>query len=266
MTAPEISTTAHRTPDTHHEPTQVCLCGEWSPSATLDEAELMHAAYRASCGHEEWRADYFQCRHSAWHWTPAITTAQCPCARPAYATGSDRNRAARRDNAINGTDTIRARPLTCAHGGHHYSWAPVETSVRHCRCGSVSFDDQDAAEATAAYYRERDPEATVSVYECWRPRFHIHVEGLGAEHHPELPPMEKCQCGKAASTTEEQARALHAKVAAHTGKDQVEVRYYDCHHGSWHWTKRVTFEVCVCGCTVYADAQEAHVAARQAAE
>ena len=164
-----------------------------------------------------------------------------------------------------GTDTIRARPLTCAHGGHHYSWAPVETSVRHCRCGSVSFDDQDAAEATAAHFRERDPQATVDVYECWRPRWHVRVDGLGAEHHPQLPPVDKCRCGKAASATEEQARTLHAMIAAHTGAEQAEVRYYSCHHDSWHWTKRVTFEVCACGCTVYADAHEASQAARQAA-
>lgn len=245
-----------------------CACGLWYPATSADEAQLMRAAHAAANGgaDDSASAEYFICRTGAWHSIAAYTEASCPCARPAYATADDRNRAGRAASAVHGTDTVRARYFTCRHGGYHWTWGveAVKSRPKHCRCGSVRFSSEADAEAVAGYYRDRYPEAKVEVYRCWRPRWHVRVSGEGAVHHPQPPIYDRCACGKAASATEEQARDLHERIGAHTGADQAPVRYYQCRHASWHWTQHVAYEICTCGETAFADRGEAIKAAHAA--
>lgn len=247
-----------------------CACGMWYPAATLEEAQVLRAAHTATTGAaaDVEDTEYFTCRTGAWHSIDAVTEATCPCARPAYATAEDRNRAGRAASAIHGTDTVRARYFTCRHGGYHWTWGVEATKAKpkHCRCGSVRFSAETDAELVAEYYRTRFPEADVEVYRCWRPRWHVRVRGAGEGElqHPQPPVYSRCACGKAASATKEEARSLHERIGAHTGADQAPVRFYSCRHGSWHWTQHVAYEICTCGETAFADRADAIKAAHAA--
>lgn len=49
----------------------------------------------------------------------------------------------------------------------------------------------------------------------------------------------RCRCQKVACLDVEQARAIRLSIWATKG-GQVKVRYYQCEHGSTHWTRMLT--------------------------
>lgn len=249
----------HPLPTTHDEASvdstpkpPRCSCGDSVPASTQVEAEALRREFEAGKGlqlDQTREVTYYTCRDNAWHSVESSATSDCPCGRPAWASPLDRNRAARIISAQEGTGAVRARGFTCRSGGFHWEWGPkdIESNVAHCRCGLVRYKSEEAAEAVAAYYRARYPEDQVDVFQCWRPRWHVRH---GAPRPP-MPEVDRCACGKAASTTRDDSEILLEQVVAATGSVQTEVRHYRCAHGSWHWTSHLSYENCVCGSVMF---------------
>jgi hypothetical protein len=50
------------------------------------------------------------------------------------------------------------------------------------------------------------------------------------------PPLPRCDCGKVHSSDMDEARKTHAHIWAELGGESL-VRFYQCTHGSYHWTR-----------------------------
>lgn len=59
-------------------------------------------------------------------------------------------------------------------------------------------------------------------------------------HQPTtLPPhVVTCLCGKAYSPTKADARRLRRDIETYKHSHH-HVRFYECPHGGWHWTRRI---------------------------
>jgi hypothetical protein len=59
-------------------------------------------------------------------------------------------------------------------------------------------------------------------------------------HHPTtIPPhVVTCLCGKSYSPTKAAARQLRREIETYKGR-HFPVRFYECRHGGWHWTRQV---------------------------
>lgn len=55
---------------------------------------------------------------------------------------------------------------------------------------------------------------------------------------PNFPHLCTCLCGKVYATTKDEARRLKHEIEDLAGYSNP-VRYYQCAHGSWHWTSHV---------------------------